>query len=285
MAVSDRLSGGSRQGLAAMPFVETDLPIHYRVVGEGPPVLWHTGGCGDGRMWDLAGYLDGLPGYTHLVMDHRGRGRSGSPGDLSGHRMSAYVADASAVLDHAGVDHAVFVGYSFGASVGFAAALSAPDRWDGLVALDSVPDPEATEADLRAEARTVLTRGTPAVIDEFVAAEREPVPDWLVEQLRGTDTLAFAGAFEAEITAPDLWAAATSLEVPVLLVIGDTGHEDGTLPARLLVLELPHAELVSLPVEHLAAFHRTDLTLPVLGGFLAAVGGGRGQVSPPMSNS
>ena len=38
-----------------MPDVETDLRIHYRVVGDGPPLLWHTGGCGDGQMWQLRG--------------------------------------------------------------------------------------------------------------------------------------------------------------------------------------------------------------------------------------
>src|SRR4051812_20996605 len=54
-----------------MPYVQTDLRIHYQVVGDGPPVLWHTGGCGDGEMWQLGGYLDGLPGHTHLLMDHR----------------------------------------------------------------------------------------------------------------------------------------------------------------------------------------------------------------------
>ena len=80
-----------------MPYVQTDLRIHYRVVGDGPPVVWHTGGCGDGEMWELGGYLDRLPGYTHLLMDHRGRGRSEAPMDMAGHHMSRYVADALAV--------------------------------------------------------------------------------------------------------------------------------------------------------------------------------------------
>jgi pimeloyl-ACP methyl ester carboxylesterase len=87
-----------------MPHVRTDLRIHYRVVGDGPPVLWHTGGCGDGDMWELAGYLDGLAGYTHVLMDHRGRGRSEAPTDMGGHHMSRYVADAVAVLDDVGAD-------------------------------------------------------------------------------------------------------------------------------------------------------------------------------------
>jgi pimeloyl-ACP methyl ester carboxylesterase len=257
-----------------MPYVQTDLRIHYRVVGDGPPVLWHTGGCGDGEMWKLGGYLDGLPGHTHLLMDHRGRGRSDAPLDMAGHHMSRYVADALAVLDDVGADRAAFVGYSFGAHVGFALGLSAPGRLNGLVALDSFPDPADSPDALRAEARKVIARGTREVIEEFASAEREPAPAWLIEHLCSTDTMAFAGGIEAEATEPDLWAAASSLDVPVLLVLGvDEAGQRETALGRRLVQALPDAELVTLNVAHLAAFHRVDLTLPVIAPFLDDVTG------------
>ncbi len=253
-----------------MPYVRTDLRIHYRVVGDGPPVLWHAGGCGDGEMWELAGYIEGLPGYSHLLMDHRGRGLSDGPTDLGGHHMSSYVADALAVLDDAGADRAAFVGYSFGARVGFAVALSAPRRLTGLVALDSFPDPADSPEVLRAHAQEVLHRGTRDVIEEFVSAEREPVPGWLVEHLCTTGSLAFAGGIEAEATAPDLWAAAPSLNVPTLLVLGVESNEDGgaALGGRL-VQTMRDAELSTLDVAHLAAFHRVDLTVPLFARFLS----------------
>lgn len=65
--------------------------------------------------------------------------------------MSNYVDDALAVLDDAGVDRAAFVGYSFGALVGFAVALTAPRRLTGLVALDSLPDPADSPELLRTQ--------------------------------------------------------------------------------------------------------------------------------------
>ncbi len=111
------------------------------------------------------------------------------------------------------------MGYSFGARVGFALGLSAPRRLTGLVALDSFPDPADSPDALRAEAHEVLARGTRDVIQEFVAAEREPVPAWLVEHLCSTDSAAFAGAIEAQATEPDLWASASSLDMPVLLLL------------------------------------------------------------------
>ncbi len=166
------------------------------------------------------------------------------------------------------------MGYSFGAHVGFAVALAAPRRLTGLVALDSLPDPEDSPEDLRTQGQEVLTRGTRDVIEEFVAAEREPVPTWLVEHLCATDSVAFAGGFEAGATEPDLWAAASSLNVPVLLVLGvDDDEESGAALGWRLVHTMPDAELVTLDVAHLAAFHRVDLTVPPLARFLDRVSG------------
>ncbi len=254
-----------------MPDVRTDLRIHYRDLGEGPPVLWHTGGCGDGRMWELAGYVDALPGHRHLLMDHRGHGRSESPADLAGHQLSRYVADVLAVLDDAGTERTAFVGYSFGARVGYAVARSAPERFTSLVALDMVPDPAIGPDELRADAREVLARGTREIIEEMAAEEAEPPPPWLVDHLCTTDTRQFAGCIEAEATEDDPWAAAPSLDVPVLLLLG-VGPEDQEYweLGKRYAATMPRGEAVAVHgARHLAAFWRTDLTLPHLSRFLA----------------
>src|SRR5215472_15923408 len=60
-----------------MPYLDSGgLRVYYTETGSGLPVLWHTGGCGDGTMWQRAGYIEGLPGYRHILFDHRGHGRS-----------------------------------------------------------------------------------------------------------------------------------------------------------------------------------------------------------------
>jgi pimeloyl-ACP methyl ester carboxylesterase len=144
-----------------------------------------------------------------------------------------------------------------------------PGRLTGLVALDSFPNPEESPDAIRAQAREVLARGTRAVIEELACDELEPPPQWLVEHLCTTHAVAFAGSIEAEATEPDLWAAAPTLDVPVLLVLGRGG--DGDPLAERLVREMPHARRVILDVAHLAAFHRTDLTLPLFRPFLESV--------------
>jgi pimeloyl-ACP methyl ester carboxylesterase len=77
------------------------LRLFYSGRGTGPPVLWHTGGCGDGTMWQTAGYIAALPGYRHLLFDQPGHGRSAAPATIDGHHMSRYVEDVVAVLDAA----------------------------------------------------------------------------------------------------------------------------------------------------------------------------------------
>jgi pimeloyl-ACP methyl ester carboxylesterase len=61
-----------------MPFVERDgARIHYREEGTGFPVVLHTGGAGDGAMWDGAGYTERLAGFR---LDDI---RPGPPGGVS----------------------------------------------------------------------------------------------------------------------------------------------------------------------------------------------------------
>lgn len=80
-------------------------------------MLWHTGGGGDGSIWERAGYLDRLPARRHLLFDHRGHGRSDKPATLDAHGIDEYIADVIATLDAIGVQQATLVGYSDGSRV------------------------------------------------------------------------------------------------------------------------------------------------------------------------
>lgn len=71
-----------------MPVVERNgFRLYYADRGSGPAVLFHTGGGGDGRMWELAGYTEALGGCRQLLMDHRGHGRSDQPVGLAAHAI------------------------------------------------------------------------------------------------------------------------------------------------------------------------------------------------------
>src|SRR5215469_15955223 len=110
-----------------MPYAHrARVRLHYEDTGSGPTVLLHTGGRGDRRMWELAGYTAPLGGYRTLLMDHRGHGLSDCPPEVSAHRLGEYVADVIAVLDAAGVAPVSLVGYSAGAQIAYAVAHQHP---------------------------------------------------------------------------------------------------------------------------------------------------------------
>jgi pimeloyl-ACP methyl ester carboxylesterase len=255
-----------------MPFVDSGgLSLFYSESGAGLPVLWHTGGCGDGTMWERAGYISGLPGYRHLMFDHRGHGRSQAPAGTEGHHMDRYVEDVIAVLDDAGAERAVFVGYSMGACVGYAVAAAHPGRLAGLVGLDSVPAHEEQAAALREAAAEVLAKGTASIIAGIAASESGPAPGWLLDHLSATRAEAFAGSYEAMATEPAFWANAPHLTAPALLLLAvGEGEDDWWTLGEEAAAVMPDATAVMLPgLGHLQAFWRTDVSLPPIQRFLA----------------
>jgi aminoacrylate hydrolase len=65
-----------------MPFSSNgNVKIYYEIEGSenGPPIILHTGGAGDMNMWRYAGYVKALTGFSLILVDHRGRGRSDKP--------------------------------------------------------------------------------------------------------------------------------------------------------------------------------------------------------------
>jgi pimeloyl-ACP methyl ester carboxylesterase len=237
-------------------------------VGTGPAVVWHTGGGGDHRMWGEAGYLAELPGHRHVLIDHRGHGRSDGPRDLDSHRLDDYVADVYAVLDQLDVGPAAFVGYSAGATVGYAATAAEPTRWTGLVAIGSVPEPVDVDVESLALAARVRELGMRTLMAEFAAAEEPTAPSWFVDNLGGTDPEMFALLLEAWATAPEQpWDDLLAIQVPTLLVTGTEECPDGSVRAAVQRLPAGRAERM-VGLGHLQVFWRSDLVAPLVAEFV-----------------
>jgi len=120
--------------------------IHYEVTGRGRPVLLLHGFPDSGRLWrHQVPALVGA-GFQVIVADQRGYGASDKPEEVASYHLLHAVADAVAVLDHAGVGRAHVVGHDWGAAVAWAMATGVPERVDHLVAL-SVGHPSTFRAD------------------------------------------------------------------------------------------------------------------------------------------
>ncbi|MCX4760390.1 alpha/beta hydrolase [Streptomyces sp. NBC_01275] len=108
----------------------------YRVVGDGPLCLVHSGGPGV-----HPGYLRMPALEKHLTMiylDPVGAGDSDllPDGDYS---MSRYAYFAEAVLDDIGASTAYFLGHSHGGFVALQLGIDHPDRVEGLILYDTAP--------------------------------------------------------------------------------------------------------------------------------------------------
>ena len=243
--------------------------LHFRQSGEGPAVLFHTGGCGDGRMWELAGYTNALSGCRAILFDHRGHGLSDCPEGLESHRIEEYVADVVAVLDAAGVEKAVLLGYSSGATTAYFTAAAHPDRCAAVVGLGGIGSPGEDFAGWRPLIDSVRSRGTAATIEAMATGEAEPPPAWLMEHLSSTSTEMFASLMEGWLDAPPEWEMLGKITAPTLIVCGE--HEDADGQAALAASTMRDAEAVVLPAfGHLQTFWHSEITAPLIRGFLAS---------------
>ncbi len=255
-----------------MPTVSRNgVRVHYEVRGEGFPVLFHTGGGGDGRMWAQAGYLDHFSGCRSLLLDHRGHGQSDQPTELEAHSPSEYVEDVAAVLDHAGCTSAILVGYSGGATNLYRFAATYPERARALIALGSVPEQGSPDEGLRLLADEVRARGTRTLMELFSNEEREPAPAWLIDNLSTTPEEMFALPLEAAIGATTLWDVVPSITCPTLIVCGEDEATTDQLDAAKA--RMREAVPVVLPqYGHLQAFWHAEQTAPLMVKWLQQVG-------------
>ncbi|MDX2645671.1 alpha/beta hydrolase [Streptomyces sp. PA03-1a] len=117
----------------------------YRVAGDGPVCLVHSGGPGVHPEYLRVPALE--PHLTMVHLDPVGSGDSGllPDGDYS---ASRYARFAAAVLDDLGAQSAYVLGHSHGGFVALQFGLDHPDRLDGLILYDTAPvyGPELMEA-------------------------------------------------------------------------------------------------------------------------------------------
>lgn len=104
---------------------------------DGPTVLLCNGLGTNPYAWPAL--LDPDCGVRVISWNHRGTGGSGRPADPSHVGIEAFVEDALAVLDDAGIDSCPVMGWSMGVNTAFELAYLHPDRVSGLFAVAGVP--------------------------------------------------------------------------------------------------------------------------------------------------
>ena len=122
-----------------MPSVESaGATISWEEIGpaDGRPVLVvHGFGSTRGANWLDAGWEAPLAeaGIRAILVDLRGHGESGRPEGAEHYRPELFLGDLIAVLDALGLERVGYLGYSFGARLGWDLGLAHPERIDRLV--------------------------------------------------------------------------------------------------------------------------------------------------------
>ena len=244
------------------------ISIHYRVEGNGPPLILQHGFSDSSEIWYEPGTVAALkPKYRLVLIDARGHGQSDKPHDPQSYTSEKFASDFVAVLDDLGIKTAAYWGYSRGGWIGFALARHALDRIACFViggASGRVAAAYPAEPGKESPVFTALRGG----LDEYVSYYGEELTPPLRERLRANDAAALIACEQQRLTTRGFSDVVAAIAVPTLIYAGraDPVHD----AARQSASEISGAQFVSFRgLSHPEALWRSDLVLPQVEPFLA----------------
>lgn len=234
--------------------------------GDGAPIVV-TGGFMDPiAATHVLPLVKDLAGTGRLVVvDHRGHGRSDRPLRSVDYVPQLRVADIVAVLDHLGIDRAHYVGFSWGARLGFTLAEHAPDQFASMVLIANQPYAWDTSwpmvqsflanlAMIETEGMQALLRWNEQLLGHPMA---EPERSWLLDN----DPRSLSAAWHASLDEGVIASDFSRWRMPMLIVAGD--RDDMHSAASQAATEIPAATFVSLKgQDHLTSCNESSLILP-----------------------
>lgn len=234
--------------------------------GAGPPVLVYPGFTDPLEYAKASPLAQALRQEFRLVFaDHRGQGRSDKPHDVSSYALTTRVRDAVAVLDALGIERAHYLGFSWGARLGFAIGEHASARVRSLVLCGNQPYEWPLDGPLfrgvRDAAAAGVARGMSAFVETWESSigERFPEPErsWILEN----DPLALEAALRSITAEGPVSQDLTGWKVPCLIYAGE--DDEMHAGAARAATEIPNVTFVSLPGHtHFSAERVADQLLP-----------------------
>jgi pimeloyl-ACP methyl ester carboxylesterase len=208
--------------------------------GGGPPVLIYPGFTDPleyAKASPLAGALS--EDYRLVFADHRGQGRSDKPREIASYALTTRVADDTAILDTLGIDRAHYIGFSWGARLGFAIGEHAPERVLSLVLCGNQPYEWPVDSPMLRAVADAVAAGRRAGMVAFVETwessigERFPEPGrtWMLDN----DPLALEAEFRSAFVEGPISRDLSKWSVPCLIYApergtGGCGDPDRHLP-------------------------------------------------------
>ena len=240
--------------------------IHYQVSGHGQPIFLIHGYPLSGELF--AKNRQALDDhYTVITLDLRGYGQSKATGDNA--TIQTYAQDALALMDKLQLKKAIIGGMSMGGPIAFEMYRKAPQRFAGLILMDTTAKPAGPpEAGLwNGVATLVQSKGVdalPMVLDKDMLTGQTRLKDKaMVDALNGivlksSKNGAIAGA-RALANRPDSQPTLATIKVPTLIIVG---VEDTIYPikmAQAMQKAIPNAKVAMIPgAAHASAMEKPD---------------------------
>lgn len=117
------------------------IQMHYVDQGEGPAVVLCHGFPHLWFSWHRQISALAEAGYRVIAPDMRGMGQTEAPAEPRAYDVEHITADLLGLLDHAGVEKAVFAGLDFGAFAIYDFALRHPERVVAVIGLENPAAP------------------------------------------------------------------------------------------------------------------------------------------------
>ncbi|ADV68318.1 alpha/beta fold hydrolase [Deinococcus maricopensis] len=244
--------------------------IHYVSVGSGTPMLLLHGYPLSGELF--ARNRDALAnaGYRVITIDHRGYGQSTAPASDPG-SLATYAQDALAVMDQLNVQKAIIGGMSMGGPIAFEMYRRAPERFMGLILMDTIANPASVvEQHLwKGMAQKASMYGSQSLAPELLkdmltGATRMNRPAdaaFLTTIVKGASVAADVAGANVLATRPDSLPTLRTIAVPTLII---EGVEDTVYPPEFsmkMQQNIAGSRLVLIPgAAHAANFEKASAT-------------------------
>jgi DNA-binding SARP family transcriptional activator/pimeloyl-ACP methyl ester carboxylesterase len=264
-----------------------DVSVAYEVTGDGPLDLVLVPGFlshleMDRREPRHARFLARLAEMARLIrFDKRGTGLSDRPGGVAD--LETRMDDVRAVMDAAGSDRAVILGYSEGGPLSILFAATHPGRAAALVLVGAYakrmgPDedyPWARTEDARRAHIDALEGdwGYERHMRLICPSADDALARWWGERCRAAASPAAARALLEMNSLIDVRAVLPAIRVPTLVVHRAQDEVVRVEEARYLAARIPRARLVELPGRDHWVAHDPDGLLDALRAFLSEIAG------------
>lgn len=242
-----------------------------------------------GAKEDFADHLDalGAKGWHAVAPDLPGHGGGPKPDDEQAYSFDAYVRFVLDLADSLGWRRFALLGHSMGGMVAQCLALTAPERLDALVLMDTThgPLPDVDPALVELGVLLARTEGMPALLaasklhDDPLAteafdrlcAERPGHAEFCDRKVLASSPAMWAAMVQAMLAQTDRLEALRALAVPTLVLVGE--HDRGFRTAsRRMAEAIPGARFEVIDgAGHSPQFERPDAWWRALTSFLDAV--------------